>query len=99
MNKKLMICLISCILVFSLVGCDKTTTISVNVENKEELSSTTLGRTNLVKIGNSLYYDSATRIVYFYFSSGYASFLSPYYAPNGLPYRYDPETNMFEEIN
>lgn len=24
---------------------------------------------------------------------------SPYYAPNGLPYRYNPETNTFEEID
>lgn len=23
---------------------------------------------------------------------------SPYYAPNGKPYRYNPETNTFEEI-
>ena len=24
---------------------------------------------------------------------------TPYYAPNGFPYRYNPETNTFEEIN
>ena len=23
---------------------------------------------------------------------------TPYYAPNGLPYRYNPESNTFEEI-
>ena len=64
MKKKLLVGLIGCMLAFSLVGCGgETTTLNVNVENKEELSDTTLGKSNLLEIGNNLYYDSATRIV------------------------------------
>lgn len=84
------------LLLFSLTGCG--TTLTVNVENGEELSSTTLGN-DLIFIGNDLYYDSATRIVYLkYITMGGYSYLSAYYAPNGLPYRYNPEINTFEEI-
>ncbi len=33
------------------------------------------------------------------YSEAYAATTpSPYYAPNGLPYKYNPETNTFEEI-
>lgn len=70
------------------------------MENSEELAAnTTLGKDNLISIGNNLYYDSATRIVYMR-NATYArlSVFTAYYAPNGLPYRYNPETNTFEEI-
>lgn len=99
MKKRLLVGLIGCMLAFSLVGCGETTTISVNVENSEELSSPTLGKDNLISIGNNLYYDSATRIVYLKNStySGWCVFTA-YYAPNGLPYKYNPETSTFEEI-
>lgn len=94
--KIICVLLLTILLFFSLTGCG--TTVTVNVENSEELSSTTLGN-DLIYIGNHLYYDSATRIVYLKFNSmgGYSHF-SAYYAPNGLPYRYNPETNTFEEI-
>jgi len=107
MNKKLAICLISCILIFSLVGCGETTTISVNVENNGNLNNMKLGTDALVKIGNGLWYDSTTRIVYWWNEQlGEDSWNSlrtdttpsPYYAPNGFPYKYNPETNTFEEI-
>ena len=101
MKKRLLVGLIGCVLTLSLVGCNETTTISVNVENNEELSSSTLGTDNLISIGNNLYYDSATRIVYWWNESiigQSATTPTAYYAPNGLPYRYNPETNTFEEI-
>ena len=98
MKKKFLVCLIGCVLAFSLVGCGETTTLNVNVENKEELNDKTLGKSNLLEIGNNLYYDSATRIVYMKCSNSYGSLYSAYYAPNGLPYRYNPEINTFEEI-
>ena len=48
------------------------------------------------------YYDSTTKIVYFWNGSiGYgraSTTPSPYFAPNGLPYKYEPETNTFVEI-
>lgn len=99
MSNKLLICLMSCIIAFSLVGCGETTTLSVNVENKEELNGDTLGENALVYIGNELFYDSATRIVYMRHQNAYGNLYSAYYAPNGFPYRYNPETNTFEEIN
>ena len=101
MKKKLLVGLIGCMLAFSLVGCGETTTLNVNVENSEELSTNTLGKDNLIYIGNNLYYDSATRIVYFwngYMHTDWSTAPTAYYAPNGLPYRYNPETNIFEEI-
>lgn len=101
--KKFLVCLTGCILTFSLIGCgnDTATTLSVNVENNSELNNSTLGKRSFVEIGGELYYDSATRIVYMvnghdspYESKTYC----PYYAPNGLPYRYNPEINTLEEI-
>lgn len=74
----------------SLVGCGGT--VQVNVNNSEELSSNEL--THFLKISNILSYDEATRIVYI--MSTYN--ITPYYAPNGLPYRYNPETNTLEQI-
>lgn len=103
MKKKIIVGLISCVLVFSLVGCGKeeNTTFNVNVENSSDLNSSTFEKQSLIEIGSGLFYDSATRIVYMvhgkdsvYESRTYC----PYYAPNGLPYRYSPETNTFEEI-
>lgn len=52
---------------------------------------------------NNLYYDSNTKIVYFMFNeySGYVGYgyMSPYYAPNGLPYRYDANNQTLIEID
>ena len=77
-------------------------TLNVNVENSGELSCTTLGIDSLIEIGNELWYDSTTRIVYWWNGNlvHYRSDTTPTacYAPNGLPYRYDPRTNTFEEI-
>ena len=100
---KKIICLIICIFVFSLIGCNKTTIVSVNVENNEELYGDKFGVSNLIYIGNGLYYDSTTRIIYWWNGclkkdSYYSNTPTAYYAPNGFPYKYNPETFMFEEI-
>lgn len=92
-----------CIFLVSLTGCVTESTISVNAENTDELSSSKFGKSTLVEIGDGLWYDSTTRIVYWWnggLDAGYYSSTtpSPYYAPNGLPYRYNPESNTFEEI-
>lgn len=51
----------------------------------------------------NLYYDSNTKIVYFIFNeySGYKGYgyMSPYYAPNGFPYRYDANNQTLIEID
>lgn len=51
---------------------------------------------------NNLYYDGNTKIVYFIFNECLANqgygYMSPYYAPNGLPYRYDSNNQTLIEI-
>jgi len=90
---------ISISLIFT--GCDEPKTVNVNVESDSSISGTAFGKSALIEIGDRLWYDSTTRIVYWW--NGYlnggdcATTPSPYYAPNGLPYRYNPETNTFEE--
>lgn len=85
-----------------LTGCGKSEPVHVNVSEGSELSGNTFGVGNLIEIGNYLYYDSVTRIVYFWngylIGARYDTAPSAYYAPNGKPYRYNPETNTFEQI-
>ena len=100
MKKKLLICLI--ILTFLLVGCSGPQPININVENSSELNNAVIGKESLIEIGDKVWYDSTTRIVYWW--NGYiginnnATVPTAYYAPNGLPYRYNPETNTLEKI-
>ena len=98
MKNKLMATLLSCTLALPLFGCGAVEPVQVNVSNSKSISSNQFG--TFVSIVNNLVYDPATRIVYRRnnTSDGYRVYI-PYYAPNGLPYRYDPETNTFEEIN
>ena len=96
MNRKLFAILLTCVILSFLVGCNSEP-IQVNVSNSEKLYSDNIG--TFVKINGELRYDSATRIVYIYNSNSYGSSYTPYYAPNGLPYKYNPETNTFEEID
>ena len=66
---------------------------STDTEPKENIDA-------FKKIEDQLYYDINTKIVYFY-NGPYAvrHYLpTPYYASNGLPYKYNPETNTLEEI-
>lgn len=98
MKRNLLILLTVLLLSCSLIGCGSETVVAVNVENEENIHNAVFGRDALIKIGNGLYYDSTTRIVYIMIDTGYEGFMSPYYAPNGLPYKYNPETNTFEEI-
>lgn len=97
MKKILITIIISCFLIFSLTACSEQT-VQVNVSNSENISSNQFGK--FIDIGNNLVYDTATRIVYVENYTYYGNDVyTPYYAPNGLPYRYNPETNTFEEIN
>ena len=52
---------------------------------------------------DNLYYDNQSKVVYFIFneSNGYQGYgyMSAYYAPNGLPYRYDPFKQKLVEIS
>lgn len=101
--KKLLAMILTCTSLITLVGCGGAeTTVSVNAENKEDLSGSVFGEKALIKIGDGLWYDSTTRIVYWWngnLAQSYgATTPTPYYAPNGLPYTYNPSTNTFEVI-
>lgn len=96
MKKRLLVGLIGCILTFSLVGCSSES-VQVNVSNSENISSNQFAQ--FIDIGNNSVYDSATRIVYIEDSTFHGNYVHcPYYAPNGLPYKYNTETNTLEEI-
>ena len=98
MRKRILTVFASLIIAFSITGCSNNQPITVNVENTNTLDNTIFGKSALIEIGNNLWYDSSTKIVYWW--NGYISreTPTPYYAPNGVPYRYNPETNTFEEI-
>ena len=104
MKRKLLILLTATLFSSTLTACGSgsETVVSVNVENKEDLHSATFGKKALIKIADGLYYDSTTRIVYWWNGrlsmADWSTTLSPYFAPNGLPYKYNPETNTLEEI-
>lgn len=61
--------------------------------------------TGLIAIpsADNLYYDGQTKVVYFVFNEGSANqgygYMSAYYAPNGLPYLYDPFKQELIEIS
>lgn len=97
MGKGFFVIILCCALLTPLIGCGAVEPVQVNVSTNTNLHSNQLN--NLLKISGDLYYDAATRIVYFKNHNSYGGSYTPYYAPNGLPYRYNPETNTFEEIN
>ena len=82
-------------------GCEReVVTVNMGTDDNETVSKEA-GTDALIRIGGDLYYDPMTKIVYFWngCSGGhFATMPSPYYAPNGLPYKYDVESNSFEEI-
>ncbi|MGN0656676.1 MAG: hypothetical protein ACI4KR_07770 [Ruminiclostridium sp.] len=101
--RRIIAVILSLCLAICICGCSSNNTpININVDNSSDLSGATFGRETLIAIRDFLYYDSTTRIVYWWngrMGGGYSSTTpSPYFAPNGLPYRYNPETNTFEEI-
>ena len=77
--------------------------VNVNATDQTNTTRQVLGKEALIELGSGLWYDSVTGIIYWWngIISTYsysATVPTPYYAPNGLPYRYNPETNTFEEI-
>ncbi len=107
-NKKILALIITLMFAVSLTACEVgKKEVLVNIEKTDELNNEILGIDALVKIGGGLWYDKTTGIVYWWNGNlGYddmsitCSDTTPtaYYAPNGLPYKYNPETNMLYEI-
>lgn len=91
---KTVICLVALtISLLCLAGCAST--------GSKDYIKNTNGRLRPTAM-QDLYYDTNTKIVYILFnecagSYGYG-YMSPYYAPNGMPYVYNVQTNSLEEI-
>ena len=102
--KRLLVILVATVMIgLTACGDNDVELVSVNVEGMQTIQpQTPIGIKALVEIGNNLWYDQSTRIVYFWngILVGYRSDTtpSPYYASNGLPYLYNPVTNAFELI-
>lgn len=95
MRNKIIALILTVVLVFCLSGCSGT------FEGSKDYTKRTGGRLQPTMM-QDLYYDTNTKIVYILFNegagfSGYG-YMSPYYAPNGMPYVYNVETNSIEEI-
>lgn len=97
--------ILSLALIFTLSGCSEKEIVTVNIDSNNGVSqgiSTVLGKSAMIWLGNGLWYDSATGIVYWW--NGKMNYLrsdttpTPYYSSNGLLYRYIPETNTLEEV-
>lgn len=112
MKKKLAILLISASVVFATTACRNDATVESSEHNKEYEADTNTnkidaGTSALIEIGDSLWYDKNTYNVYYWngmlllygglFSTDDSTTPSAYYAPNGLPYKYNPESGEFYE--
>lgn len=94
MKKKFLVFALLAVLLMGLVACT-----SKGTKGYES-------NTGLIAIpgASDLYYDSQTKVVYFVFNEcshgqyGYG-YMSAYYAPNGLPYLYDPFNQELVEIS
>ena len=82
------------------VGCSdasKDDSVQVRTQDGQVISSDEFA--DFITIGDSLVYDASTRIVYFQtYTYGKNYVYTPYYATNGLPYKYNINTNTLEEI-
>lgn len=94
MRNKIIVLILTIFLVFCLVGCGAYT------GSKSYVTST--GGRLQPTMTNNLYYDTNTKIVYILFNEGAGNagygYMAPYYAPNGMPYVYNVQTNSLEEI-
>lgn len=94
MKKRFLRLLVTLVLVISLAGC------GIKSEDLPGARDRIAGL-ELVHIDGYLYYDTKTNIVYIW--NGFINFQastvpSPYYASNGIPYKYDPNTKQLKEI-
>lgn len=96
MRNKIIALILTVFLVFCLAGC-----CSATSAGSKDYTIRTNGKLQPTMM-QDLYYDTNTKIVYILFNecegySGYG-YMSPYYAPNGMPYVYNVQANSLEEI-
>ena len=96
MRNKIIALILTVVLVLCLFGC-----CSGTFEGSKDYTKRTGGKLQPTMM-QDLYYDTNTKIVYILFNecAGYSGYgyMSPYYAPNGLPYVYNIQNNSLEEI-
>ena len=96
MRNKIITLILTVVLVLCLSGC-----CSGTFEGSKDYTKRTGGKLQPTMM-QDLYYDTNTKIVYILFNecAGYSGYgyMSPYYAPNGMPYVYNVQTNSLEEI-
>lgn len=96
--KKIFTFILAVILCFGLYGC-KSASVPVGVSDSNQ---SYIGF-SLISEEKCLYYCEETKIVYIIFGEcgGYDGYgyMSPYYAPNGLPYLYDVNEHTLVEID
>lgn len=102
MKKIISLFILSLFIMLNLSSCGASP-IYVNTNNGENSQTNKIGtfiNIGIIGSGDYLCYDEMTQIVYLnqVTYNGY-NIYTPYYAPNGLPYRYNPITNTFEEID
>lgn len=90
--RKLLSIILCFVVILSLVGCGASVL-------DPSLPGNDRGKNSLIDLGGGLCYDPSTKIVYWWSHTSHSETPSPYYASNGLPYLYNPETNTFEEID
>lgn len=65
--KKLIVTVLICLVTtLTLTGCDEIKSVNVNVENDSTISGNMFGKSALIEIGDKLWYDKMTRIVYWW---------------------------------
>ena len=93
MRNKIIVLILTVVLAFCTVGCTYTGSKGYTENTDGRLQPTMM---------QDLYYDTNTKIVYILFNEGAGNsgygYMSPYYAPNGMPYVYNVQTNSLEEI-
>lgn len=90
--KKYLLVIALIMIVLSFTACGDT----LNVSAEGDINNNPNGFVYICTNPIDLCYDSMTNIIYI--DNAY-NVKTPYYAPNGLPYKYNDETNTFEEID
>lgn len=96
----LIFCVLVLLVAFFQVAFSGTDTADKPEPEKETIS---IGKSAMVEIGDGLWYNSETGIVYWWNGSliaysEHSTTPTPYYSPNGHLYRYNVNKNSLEEI-